>query len=79
MPIKKISLVLNTDDPVQDELYCFLNKRLVNGKKRNKSTFIRTLVDREYQKYLQQNKKRPSNERPQVFRSSGGIKIDLSQ
>jgi selenophosphate synthase len=57
--IKKITLVLNTDDPEQKELYNFVNC-LPNGQKRNSSAFLRTLVDREYQKkkeqYLQEKK-----------------------
>ncbi|MBT2744182.1 hypothetical protein [Bacillus sp. ISL-77] len=51
--IKKISLVLNTDDPEQAELYNFVNS-LPNGRKRNSSAFLRTLVDREYQKKKEQ-------------------------
>lgn len=57
--IKKITLVLNADDPEQKELYNFVNC-LPNGRKRNSSAFLRTLVDREYQKkkeqYLQEKK-----------------------
>ncbi|MBT2740683.1 hypothetical protein [Bacillus sp. ISL-77] len=57
--IKKITLVLNTDDPEQKELYNFVNC-LPNGRKRNSSAFLRTIVDREYQKkkdqYLQEKK-----------------------
>ncbi|TWD94546.1 hypothetical protein FB550_11379 [Neobacillus bataviensis] len=41
--IKKITLVLNTDDPEQRELYNFV-KCLPNGRKRNSSAFLRTLV-----------------------------------
>ncbi|WP_261380751.1 hypothetical protein [Neobacillus bataviensis] len=41
--IKKITLVLNTDDPEQKELYNFVNC-LPNGRKRNSSAFLRTLV-----------------------------------
>ncbi|MEH7440483.1 hypothetical protein V7182_23835 [Neobacillus drentensis] len=63
--IKKITLVLNTDDPEQRELYEFVNC-LPNGQKRNSSAFLRTLLDREYQKkreqYLEENK-RYSNEK----------------
>lgn len=51
--IKKITLVLNTDDPEQRELYQFVNY-LPNGQKRNSSAFLRTLVDREYQKKREQ-------------------------
>jgi hypothetical protein len=49
MPIKKSSLVLNTDDPEQKLLHQFINF-LPNGKKRNTSAFLRMLVDREFQK-----------------------------
>jgi hypothetical protein len=48
MAMKKVSLVLNTDDPEQAELHRFITK-LPNGKKRNSSAFLKTLVDREYQ------------------------------
>ncbi|SMQ86893.1 hypothetical protein SAMN05444673_6969 [Bacillus sp. OV166] len=58
--LKKITLVLNTDDPEQRDLYRFVNS-LPNGQKRNSSAFLRTLVDREYQKkkvqYLEENQK----------------------
>jgi hypothetical protein len=65
--LKKVSLVLNTDDPEQAELYRFV-KKLPNGKKRNSSAFLRTLVDRAYQ-----NKK---TETKNVIRSNnGGITI----
>ncbi|MDM5199226.1 hypothetical protein QUF79_14490 [Fictibacillus enclensis] len=50
MPMKKHSLVLNTDDPEQKALYDFV-KYARNGKKRNASAYLRMLVDREYQKY----------------------------
>jgi hypothetical protein len=60
MPIEKLSLCLNTDDPEQKELFEF-STQLPNGKKRNTSAFLRTLVDREYQKkkdeYLAEKKK----------------------
>jgi hypothetical protein len=49
MPIEKPALCLNTEDPEQKELFDFITK-LPNGKKRNASAFLRTLVDREYQK-----------------------------
>ncbi|MEH7381747.1 hypothetical protein V7138_14890 [Bacillus sp. JJ1533] len=48
MGLKKVSLVLNVDDPEQAELYKFV-KNLPNGKKRNSSAFLRLLVDRAYQ------------------------------
>jgi hypothetical protein len=53
MPIEKPALCLNTDDPEQKELFDFITK-LPNGKKRNASAFLRTLVDREYQKKREQ-------------------------
>lgn len=49
MSIKKVNLAFNIDDPEQLALYKFVNF-LPNGKKRNTSAFLRTLVDREYQK-----------------------------
>jgi succinyl-CoA synthetase beta subunit len=80
MPIKKVSIVLNTDYPEQEELYVFLTK-LANGKKRNSSAFLRTLVDREYQvkreHYLAEVKK-AKNPQPTIVKSeSGGIKFRL--
>lgn len=53
MPIVRITMVLNTDDPEQYQLYKFV-KKLPNGGKRNASSFLRTLVDREYQRQQQQ-------------------------
>lgn len=88
--MKKITLVLNTDDPEQMELYHFVN-RLPNGQKRNSSAFLRTLVDREYQKkreqYLEerakQEKKTAEPSSPvKVIKSAkanGSIKYDLVQ
>lgn len=74
MPLKKISLVLNTDDPEQSELYDFI-RILPNGKKRNSSAFLRTLTDREYQvkreSYLAEVKKYKSP-RARVIKSEGG-------
>jgi hypothetical protein len=49
MNIKKVTLCLNVDDPEQKDLYNFVTK-LPNGNKRNGSSFLKTLVDREYQK-----------------------------
>lgn len=46
---KKPGLTLNIDDPEQKELYDFLSY-LPNGSKRNTSSFLKMLVDREYQK-----------------------------
>jgi hypothetical protein len=86
--IKKINLVLNTDDPEQAELYNFVNF-LPNGRKRNSSSFLRTLVDREYQKKKEQhleeskqNKKTQEASPVKVIKSakgSGLIKYDLAQ
>lgn len=53
MPILHPALCLNTDDPEQKELYDFIT-RLPNGMKRNTSAFLKTLVDREYQKKREQ-------------------------
>jgi hypothetical protein len=60
--IKKVTLCLNVDDPEQKELFDFVTK-LPNGKKRNGSSFLKTLVDREYQRLLQKK---------EVIRSAGG-------
>ncbi|MFJ5716510.1 hypothetical protein [Neobacillus sp. NPDC093127] len=81
MPIMHPALCLNTDDPDQKELYEFIT-RLPNGKKRNTSAFLKTLVDREYQKkkeqYLAEKSKfeqeKETPKAPQVIKSSGGIK-----
>jgi hypothetical protein len=51
MPIIRIPMVLNTDDPEQYQLYKFV-KKLPNGGKRNSSSFLRTLVDREFQRQI---------------------------
>jgi hypothetical protein len=60
--IKKVTLCLNVDDPEQKELFDFVSK-LPNGSKRNGSSFLKTLVDREYQRTLQKK---------EVIRSAGG-------
>lgn len=73
MALKKVSLVLNTDDPEQAELYRFV-KKLPNGKKRNSSAFLRLLVDRAYQLY-----KKEKTETKNVIRSTNGeikFKVD---
>jgi hypothetical protein len=62
--LKKVSLVLNINDPEQRELYRFLTY-LPNGQKRNSSAFLRTLLDRAYQSY----KSKVKEER---FRSEAG-------
>jgi hypothetical protein len=79
MPIKKVTLVLNTDDPEQLELYTYVTK-LPNGKKRNSSAFLRTMVDREYrlkrESYLAEGKKKVIhniNLKPE----SGSVKFKL--
>lgn len=70
MALKKVSLVLNIDDPEQAELYQFVTN-LPNGKKRNSSSFLRTLVDRAYQA-----QKKEKTETKNVIRSNnGGITI----
>lgn len=85
MPIEKPAICLNTDDPEQKELYEFITQ-LPNGKKRNTSAFLRTLVDREYQKKreqylydkqkLEQEKKTPEASKGEVIKTiTGGIKI----
>jgi hypothetical protein len=83
MPIMHPALCLNTDDPDQMELYEFIT-RLPNGKKRNTSAFLKTLVDREYQKkkeqYLdeiekyEQEKKAQNAPHVEVIKANGGIK-----
>ncbi|TMU85476.1 hypothetical protein FGG79_09640 [Bacillus sp. BHET2] len=60
--IKKVTLCLNVDDPEQKELFEFVSK-LPNGSKRNGSSFLKTLVDREYQRTLQKK---------EVIKTSGG-------
>jgi len=68
MGLKKVSLVFNTDDPEQAELYKYV-KQLPNGKKRNSSAFLRLLVDRAYQ--MDKAKVKP------VIRNAGGIKFTV--
>jgi hypothetical protein len=60
--IKKVTLCLNVDDPEQNTLYDFVTK-LPNGNKRNGSSFLKTLVDREYQRILQKK---------EVIKTAGG-------
>lgn len=83
--LKKITLVLNTNDPEQEELYRFVNT-LPNGQKRNSSGFLRTLVDREYQKkreqYLAEKKQKETQSASPVkviksAKAQGFIKYDL--
>jgi hypothetical protein len=81
--LKKITLVLNTNDPEQEELYQFVNS-LPNGQKRNSSAFLRTLVDREYQKkkeqYLANKKETQKASHVKVIKSAkanGLIKYNL--
>jgi hypothetical protein len=64
VPIERIILVLNTDEPEQDQLYNFV-KFLPNGRKRNASAFLRLIVDREFQRQLNEKK------------NTGGIKFRL--
>lgn len=73
MTLKKVSLVLNTDDPEQKELYQFV-QTLPNGKKRNSSAFLRMLVDRAYQA----QKKEKTETRNVIRSSNGGIKVSIS-
>jgi hypothetical protein len=60
--IKKVTLCLNINDPEQKELFEFVS-RLPNGNKRNGSSFLKTLVDREYQRTLQKK---------EVIKTAGG-------
>jgi len=79
MAIVKPSLCLNTDDPEQRELYDFISF-LPNGNKRNTSAFLKTLVDREYQKkkewYASEKKKleeeKKTQNASQKIKSEGG-------
>jgi hypothetical protein len=79
MPIEKPALCLNTDDPEQKELFDFITK-LPNGKKRNASAFLRTIIDREYQKRKEQylaekaahEKETPKAPHVEVFKSGKG-------
>lgn len=84
MKIEKRSICLNVEDPEQKELFEFITK-LPNGKRRNASAFLRTLVDREYQKkrdwYLEE-KQRIENEKKTlklapIRTESGGYKIKI--
>ncbi|MGC4378228.1 hypothetical protein WD019_15070 [Fictibacillus sp. Mic-4] len=72
MALKKVSLVLNVDDPEQQRLYQFVTQ-LPNGKKRNASAFLKMLVDREYQKQAQLI----TPAEPKVIKGNGGIKFTL--
>jgi hypothetical protein len=86
--IKRPALCLNVEDPEQKELYDFITL-LPNGKARNTSSFLKTLVDREYQRkreeYLEQKgkfeqeKKTHSAPEDVVIKSeNGGIKFTLN-
>jgi hypothetical protein len=88
MPIEKLSLCLNIDDPEQKELYEFTTF-LPKGKKRNTSAFLRTLVDREFQKKKEeyqsekrkfdQEKKAQQAPNVKVIKTvNGSIKLDLT-
>lgn len=80
MKIVKPALCLNIDDPEQKELFEYITK-LPNGKKRNTSAFLKTLVDRDYQKkkdeYLAEREK---HKKPiqKVPVKGGGIQIKLN-
>jgi hypothetical protein len=80
MGIVRIALCLNTEDPDQKELFDFVSY-LPNGKKRNASAFLKTLVDREYQKKKQdQIKKAPIAPRVEEIKTNkGGIKYLASK
>lgn len=74
MSLKKPSIVLNTDEPEDKKLYEFITK-LPNGKKRNASKFLRTLVDRAYQNEKSKQKTDAIN----VIRTEkGGISYQLN-
>jgi hypothetical protein len=74
MTIKKPALVLNVDDPEDKKLFDFVTK-LPNGKKRNQSKFLRTLVVRAYQEYEKENKKIATDFATRS--NNGGIKYTL--
>lgn len=76
MPIKKVSLVLNTDDPEQKALHDFVTK-LPNGKKRNTSAFLRTLVDRAYQKQKEIAPSPIRKQVPVIKSDNGGFKFTV--
>ncbi|MFB7302649.1 hypothetical protein [Heyndrickxia sporothermodurans] len=79
MEIKKATLALNVEDPEQAELYEFVTL-LPNGKKRNASAFLKTLVDREYQKkreWYQAEKEKALKKAPVIKTQNGGIKFNL--
>jgi hypothetical protein len=79
MGIVRIALCLNTDDPEQKELFDFVSY-LPNGKKRNASSFLKTLVDREYQKKKREHEKETLKApRVEVIKSNGGIKYLASK
>jgi hypothetical protein len=74
LSIERITLCLNTQDPVQKELFEFITK-LPNGNKRNASAFLKLLADREYQKEKrEQEKKTQSAPHVEVIKANGGIK-----
>ncbi|MBL5767741.1 hypothetical protein [Heyndrickxia sporothermodurans] len=79
MEIKKATLALNVEDPEQAELYEFVTL-LPNGKKRNASAFLKTLVDREYQKkrewYLEE-KEKAHKKAPVIKSVNGGLSFKI--
>lgn len=86
MSVERVALCLNSEDPEQKKLYEFITK-LPNGKKRNASAFLKTLVDREYQKqkgeyWKERNEKKTqyaSSSKTIVLKESGGIQISLAR
>lgn len=88
MKIERVALCLNVEDPDQKELHDFLTK-LPNGKKRNGSAFLKTLLDREYQKkrdwYLSERSKFEQEKRAQeapkgtlIKSNNGGIRYQVN-
>lgn len=86
MSVERVALCLNLEDPEQRELYEFVTK-LPNAKKRNASAFLKTLVDREYQKkkegyWRERNEKKTQNaplSKSIIKTDTGGIQINLAR
>lgn len=85
MGIVRPALCLNTEDPEQKELFDFISY-LPNGKKRNTSAFLKTLVDREYQRrretYLSEKRKFEDEKKAlsaRIKSKNGGITYKINQ
>jgi hypothetical protein len=76
---KTVQLVLNIEDPEQKELYEWLTK-LPSGKKRNQSSFLKTISDRAYQEKKEEylaEKRKYSNKKTIIKSLNGEIKFSL--